>query len=372
MHLLYGVGKKKRERLQVLESRANDPVKTPSLSMTVSPEARDASATPTSTLEHQGQSLSQLSFSYSPAVFEEYHQTAKENTPFFLPISEQSGPSNQDLPSAAAEHDDSEAWRSLVLSETDAFGSFFDIPALELEPDPGSLSELNEQLANDLPGITGGGHDISEELQAYDTTFFTFPDDHILEVPSLTLLNAAMRVAAQLKVSDIIWDIAAISPFYQPSSSGSSDTSLSPPALESGLSTSRPSPTNSSSQVDLTELPLHLQPTRTQRSIAHHPLLDLLPWPSARDKLIQVFHLPVHMRPGNAQDPMGLVRFVYDMEDDSGEGVTITGQNPFEPGTWEIGQLVFERWWWAFDTGVIEGSNRSRKNRGKARLAINA
>ncbi|CAI7677084.1 unnamed protein product [Penicillium pancosmium] len=360
--------KKKRERLQALESRANDPGKSPSLSMAISPEARDASATPMSTLEHQGQSLGQLSFSYSPAVFEEYHQTAKENTPFILPTSDQSGPSNQDLPSVAAEHDDSDAWRSLVLSETDSFGSFFDMPVLDLEPDPGSLSELDEQL--ELPAIPGSGHDISEELQAYDTTFFTFPDDHTLEVPSLTLLNAAMRVAAQLKVSDIIWDIAAISPFYQPSSSSSSDISLSPPALESGLSTSRPSPTNSSSQVDLTDLPLHLQPTQTQRSIAHHPLLDLLPWPNARDKLIQVFHLPVHMRPGNAQDPMGLVRFVYDMEDDSGEGVTITGQNPFEPGTWEIGQLVFERWWWAFDTGVVEGSNRSRKNRGKARLAI--
>lgn len=78
------------------------------------------------------------------------------------------------------------------------------------------------------------------------------------------------------------------------------------------------------------------------------------------------------MRPGNAQDPMGLVRLVYDMEDDSGEGITITGQNPFEAGTWEIGQLVFERWWWAFDTGVVEGSNRSRRSRGKERLAINA
>jgi hypothetical protein len=86
--------------------------------------------------------------------------------------------------------------------------------------------------------------------------------------------------------------------------------------------------------------------------------------------MIQVFNLPVHMRPSIAQDPMGLVRFVYDMEDESGEGVVVTGQNPFEPGTWEIGQLLFDKWWWAFDTAVVESSNRSRKNRGKAKLVI--
>ncbi|KAJ5763305.1 hypothetical protein N7533_001986 [Penicillium manginii] len=362
--------KKKRERLQALESRVNDSVNTLSLSMTISPDTRDASTTHESILESQDQSLGQLSLSYSPADFREDYQTAKENTAFALPVLEPSEPSNQNFPSFAAEHGDSEAWGNFAFSEIDPFGSFLEIPALEIGPEPGGLSELDEQLASEVPGITVGNHGISEELQAYEASFFTFPDDHTLEVPSLTLLNAAMKVAVQLKVSDIIWDIASISPFYQPLSPSSSDTSLSPPALESGLSTSGPSPTSFSSQIDLTELPLHLQPTRTQRSIAHHPVLDLLPWPSVRDKLIQVFHLPVHMRPGNAQDPMGLIRFVYDMEDDSGEGVTITGQNPLEPGTWEIGQLVFERWWWAFDTGVIEGSNRSRKTRGKARLAI--
>lgn len=342
------------------------------MSVTISPGARDASVTSTPTSESQGQALGQLSSSYVPETFQEYYGTTKGNASFSLSILEPSGPSNQDFPSATSEHDESEACGNLTFPGEDPFRSFLEVPDLEMGPDSGFLSELDEQLVGELPGMTGDDHGISEELQSYDTTFFTFPDDHTLEVPSLTLLNAAMRVASQLKVSDIIWDIAAISPFYQPSCSENSDISLSPPALESGLSTSRPSPTSSNSRIDLTELPMHLQPTKTQRSIAHHPLLDLLPWPSARDKLIQVFHLPVHMRPANAQDPMGLIRFVYDMEDDSGEGVTITGQNPFEPGTWEIGQLVFQRWWWAFDTGAIEGSNRSRKSRGKARLAIKA
>ncbi|KAJ5090730.1 hypothetical protein N7532_009414 [Penicillium argentinense] len=247
----------------------------------------------------------------------------------------------------------------------------FEAMDADLETELHNLGDLNKQFGNGFTSFQGSDtFNISEELQADDTAFFTFPDDHTLEVPSLTLLNAAMRVAQQLNVSDIIWDMTAISPFYQGLHHSDSDSSLSPPSLDSGLSTSRPSPTNSSLQMDPNELPLHLQPTRTQRLIAHHPLLDLLPWPSTRDKMIQVFNLPVHMRPSNAQDPMGLVRFVYDMEDESGEGVLVTGQNPFEPGTWEIGQLLFEKWWWAFDTAVVESSNRSRKNRGKAKLVI--
>lgn len=122
--------------------------------------------------------------------------------------------------------------------------------------------------------------------------------------------------------------------------------------------------------VDLTELPYHLLPTPTQRIIPHHPIIDLLPWPSTRDKLIHVFHLPVNLRPENAQDPLSLLRLVYDMEDDGGEGMRISGRDPFEPCAWEIGQVVFERWWWAFEIGVVERSNRTRVSRGESQLTL--
>lgn len=117
-------------------------------------------------------------------------------------------------------------------------------------------------------------------------------------------------------------------------------------------------------------LPSHLQPTPTQRLIPHHPVLDLLPWPSTRDKLIQVFNLPVNLRPQTARDPMGVVRLVYDMEDSSGEGLKVNGQDPFEPQEWEIGQLLFERWWWAFESIVVANSNCARRDRGKEPLRL--
>ncbi|KAJ5381769.1 uncharacterized protein N7496_004197 [Penicillium cataractarum] len=227
------------------------------------------------------------------------------------------------------------------------------------------LVNIENHLAESLPLNMDGTYDLSAELQADDTSFFTFPDDRILEVPSLTLLNAAMKVAQRLNMNGLIWDFTAVSPFYSPASSSNSISS--PPSLQSGLSTSAASPTSS---VDLTELPSHLLPTRTQRLIPHHPIIDLLPWPSTRDKLIQVFHLPANLRPPTAQDPMGLLRLVYDMEDGGGEGVRISGDDPFEPSVWEIGQVVFERWWWAFEISVVERSNRARGSRGERILSL--
>ncbi|RHZ67358.1 uncharacterized protein CDV56_109304, partial [Aspergillus thermomutatus] len=200
-----------------------------------------------------------------------------------------------------------------------------------------------------------GDCSLSDRLQTYQSSTFSFPDDHMLEIPSLTLLNAAMKVAQRLNIAGMLWDLAAMSPFYQ---GPESQTISSPPSLSSGSSS--PSSTAFSSSGgpdDVIELPRHLQPTTSQRLIPHHPILDLLPWPSTRDKLIQVFHLPPEMRPKSAQDPIGLLRFVYDMEDVSGEGIKVRGGNPFTPEVWEIGQVVFERWWWAFDGEIVERSN---------------
>jgi hypothetical protein len=247
-------------------------------------------------------------------------------------------------------------------------------PALECEnleyPDA-VLSELKNQLPGSLPNNLDSNFDISTELQNYDASFFNFPDDRILEVPSLTLLNAAMKVAQRLNVTELIWDMTATSPFFQPSFSQQSTTSLpSLDSLGSSPETSSASLPQATGVSDFDELPSHLQPTPTQRLIPHHPILDLLPWPGARDKLIQVFNLPIHMRPKSAQDQLGLARLVYDMEDPGGEGMNVRGQDPFSPVVWEIGQLMFERWWWAFESTVVERSNYLRRRRGERDLSL--
>jgi hypothetical protein len=62
-----------------------------------------------------------------------------------------------------------------------------------------------------------------------------------------------------------------------------------------------------------------------------------------------------------------LVDFVYDIEDGA-EGMRIWGSDPYDETSWEVGQVVFERWWFVFDKKVVEQSNTWRRRRGAAPL----
>ncbi|KAJ9132516.1 DUF3425 domain protein [Pleurostoma richardsiae] len=187
----------------------------------------------------------------------------------------------------------------------------------------------------------------------------SFLDSYYLPMPELTLLRAFLRIATRFNCPTSIWDLNACSPFCPASPS---------------------SPTG---------LPCHWQPTPSQLLVPHHPLLDMLPWPSVRDKLITVlFGLPPELsspatRPpalgGGTTEPGGagavggalgsVAQLAYDMED-AAEGMRLWGANPCDPGAWEIGQVLFERWWFVFDRAVVEQSNRWRQARGAARLCL--
>ena len=65
-----------------------------------------------------------------------------------------------------------------------------------------------------------------------------------------------------------------------------------------------------------------------------------------------------------------MVRLVYDMEDPGGEGLSLSGQDPFEPRVWVIGQVMFDGWWWAFEANVINECNQFRRERGKDVLSL--
>ncbi|KAL4954743.1 hypothetical protein BDW69DRAFT_193789 [Aspergillus filifer] len=207
---------------------------------------------------------------------------------------------------------------------------------------------------------------LSDCLQTSESSIFTFPDDSLLQVPRVKLLNAAMQVALRLGVADMLWDLTAISPFYKGNPAGRA-TCLA--LTSSSFSPSSSSPATET-EAQYTHLPTHLRPTRSQLLLPHHPMLDILPWPSTRDKLIQIFHFPPHLRPTAARDPMGLLGFAYDMEDEGGEGIRVASGDVFEPDGWEIGQLVFERWWWAFEGGVVERCDRARRGRGERGLVL--
>ncbi|KLJ11266.1 hypothetical protein EMPG_13439 [Blastomyces silverae] len=269
-----------------------------------------------------------------------------------------SSPSSSSAPSSA-----SSSIVPISSSSSSCFETLF-----SLAPSSPELEALSYQFLQNISEQDLAPNDLSSTLQSHQTTTFTFPDDHIIEIPTLSLLRGVLVVAERLQLKDLIWIMDAVSPFYtgpaglkSPSNPHSPSSSSSPPPSSSSSS--------SSTKVAFEGLPAHLQPTPTQRLIPHHPILDLFPWPTTRDKLIQVFSMPADLRPASASHPMAMMNLVYDIEDPA-EGMRVSGGDPFELDVWEVGQIVFERWWWAFETRVIELSNRWRRTRGQQGLVI--
>ncbi|KAF9870300.1 hypothetical protein CkaCkLH20_12147 [Colletotrichum karsti] len=163
------------------------------------------------------------------------------------------------------------------------------------------------------------------------------PDSYLLPMSDLKVLNGLLRIATRLGSYSVMWDPAANSPFNQGAGT--------PSAL----------------------LPETWRPTATQALTPHHPIMDFLPWPEVRDRIISLFSLPDAARPPAARGPLGLVNFAYDLEDSS-EGARIWGADPYDASSWEVGQVLFQRWWFVFDRGVIEQSNKWRELRGAAAL----
>lgn len=167
-----------------------------------------------------------------------------------------------------------------------------------------------------------------------------FPDSYLLPVHELKLLKGMMLISKRIGCDSAnIWSLDCPSPFNQ------------------GVGT------------PADQLPLPWRPTGAQVSVPHHPVVDLLPWPSARDRFLMLLELPDESRPPAARGPMALVNFVYDLEDGS-EGVRIYGDDPCDPAGWEVGQVPFQRWWFLFDRDIIDTSNRWRAIRGAPQLVL--
>ncbi|KAK6366902.1 hypothetical protein LTS17_010453 [Exophiala oligosperma] len=194
------------------------------------------------------------------------------------------------------------------------------------------------------------------------TTTTTFPDDMHLQVPELALLRGCMSIAQRLQIQDLIWSLTSESPF--PLSSATPTTMDAATVSGNGRSLgSSPTTTSTSTAILYGHLPPNLRPTAAQLSIPHHPAIDLLPWPSVRDRLIHVLAQPIEYRPLGAKSPTALVDFVYDIEDPA-EGVRITGSDPQDPRNWEVGEKVFRGWWWCFDREIVKRTNELRRARG--------
>lgn len=187
-------------------------------------------------------------------------------------------------------------------------------------------------------------HETSVAFSPHD-----FSDQAYLSVPGLSLIRAHGTIIERIQRHGYtidLWDPFSISPFYQ-----LEESPVTPPL-----------------DYSLTE---NYRPTPLQKLIKHHPIIDLLPWPTVRDKFLQVLSLPVGVRPQRAKNDMPniVMTLIFDMKDAAG-GLRVWGQDPFNEDNWEVGQRFFELWWWAFDSEIVTKSNSLRKDRGEDELRL--
>jgi hypothetical protein len=84
-------------------------------------------------------------------------------------------------------------------------------------------------------------------------------------------------------------------------------------------------------------LPPSLQPTMIQRSIVHHPWLDLLPVPQMRDNLI---------RAGETFDETQLCLDMKGCGSVSGGAGIVVWKDPWDPAGWEVTEAFSCSWGW--------------------------
>lgn len=258
-------------------------------------------------------------------------------------------PSTSETTRSSSSSNQSTSWSLPSLGFTD--------PTLDQAPGTGISKDDHRRSQSRSRSPTSQGTRHHAQNTSMQSGQYTFPDECHLEMPELALLRGCMSIAHRLNVQDIIWSLSSVSPFFTSSSSSCPTTKL---ATSSSLGLSL---------QQFSHLPPNLRPTPAQLAIPHHPLIDLLPWPSVRDRLIHVLNQPPQFRPAGAKSPMALIEFVYDIEDPN-EGVRISGSDPYDGRNWEVGEKVFKGWWWCFDREVVSRTNELRKRRGAGTLGF--
>lgn len=104
-------------------------------------------------------------------------------------------------------------------------------------------------------------------------------------------------------------------------------------------------------------LPPALVPTLQQQIVPHRPYVDMVPWSSMRDRLL------------NSTAAISEIEFVHDMW---ASDIKVWGATPCDPMSWEVGSDFAKKWWFFIDEGLIKTSNFWRSQRGEDALVLPA
>ncbi|KAJ8070748.1 hypothetical protein OCU04_001118 [Sclerotinia nivalis] len=125
------------------------------------------------------------------------------------------------------------------------------------------------------------------------------------------------------------------------------------------------SPFNTSSSP--AQLPATLQPTKLQIEIAHHPEIDIFPFPPCRDNLLSA------LAKGDVWDDVEFCRDVmYGVEGADGRTGLIVWGDPWVPGSWEVEESFARKWAWSLKGcgELFESTNKWRDRRGETGLVL--
>lgn len=100
-------------------------------------------------------------------------------------------------------------------------------------------------------------------------------------------------------------------------------------------------------------LPPPIVPTVQQQMVPHKPYVDMLPWSSLRDRIL------------NSLTTINELEFVLDMAD-----FKVWGSTPWDPMAWEVGPEFARKWWFLMDDGIMHATNFWRAQRGEEALVL--
>ena len=102
-------------------------------------------------------------------------------------------------------------------------------------------------------------------------------------------------------------------------------------------------------------LPPAMVPTTKQLLVQHKPYVDMIPWPSMRDKILE------------SVVPIDELQLIGDFL--AGD-LQVWGSTPWDLMGWEIGPRFAKKWCFLIDEGMILTTNYWRSQRGEQPLAL--
>lgn len=100
-------------------------------------------------------------------------------------------------------------------------------------------------------------------------------------------------------------------------------------------------------------LPPSLAPTLKQQVIPHKPYVDMLPWSTLRDRML------------NSLPAINELEFLNDMY-----SLRTWGCTPWDPMGWEVPLDFAKKWWFLMDDSIIHTTNFWRAQRGEDALEV--